>query len=54
MDLIRTRATGNGEGTKSDYIFIFVLIGLLILLLVGSIVASGLILYWIFTSRPLI
>jgi len=54
MDLIRTRATGRGKGTKSDYIFIFVLIGLLVLLLIGSIVASGLILYWIFTSQPLI
>ena len=54
MDLIRERATGRGEGTKSDYIFIFVLIGLLVLLLVGSIVASGLILYWIFTSQPLV
>jgi hypothetical protein len=54
MDLIRERATGKGEGTKSDYIFIFVLIGLLVLLLIGSIIASGVILYWIFTSRPLI
>jgi hypothetical protein len=54
MDLIRERATGKGKGTKSDYIFIFVLIGLLVLLLIGSIIASGVILYWIFTSRPLI
>lgn len=54
INLIRERATGKDKGTKSDYIFIFVLIGLLILLLVGSILASGLILYWIFTSRPLI
>ena len=54
MDLIRERATGKNAGTKSDYIFIFVLIGLLVLLLVGSIVASGVILYWIFTSRPLV
>jgi hypothetical protein len=54
MDLIRERATGKGKGKKSDYIFIFGLIGLLVLLLVGSIVASGLILYWIFTSRPLV
>src|SRR6185369_4310262 len=50
MDLIRERATGKGNGKKSDYIFIFALIGLLVLLLLGSIVASGLILYWIFTS----
>ena len=40
MDLIRERATGKNAGTKSDYIFIFVLIGLLVLLLVGSILAS--------------
>jgi hypothetical protein len=54
MRLIRTRATGKGKGTSSDYAFIFVLIGLLVLLLVGSIVASGILLYWIFTSRPLV
>lgn len=53
LDLIRTRATGRGEGTTSDYIFIFALIGLLIVLLIGSIVASALILYYIFTSRSL-
>ena len=54
MDLIRTRATGRGEGTRSDYLFIFGLIGTLLLLLVASIVASGLILFWVLTSRPLI
>ena len=54
MDLIRSRATGKGEGRTSDYIFIFGLIGLLILLLVGSIIVSGVILYYIFTSKPLI
>jgi len=54
MELIRTRAIGKGEGKMSDYVFIFVLIGLLILLLIGSIVVSGTILYYIFTSRPLI
>lgn len=54
MDLIRTRAAGHGQGTTSDYIFVFGLMGLLILLLIGSILASGLILYWVFTSRPLI
>jgi len=54
MDLIRSRATGKGEGRTSDYIFIFGLIGLLILLLIGSIIASGVILYYIFTSKPLI
>jgi hypothetical protein len=54
MRLIRTRATGKGKGSPSDYAFIFILIGLLVLLLVGSIVASGILLYWIFTSRPLV
>ena len=54
MDLIRTRATGKDKGTKSDYIFILALIGLLILILIGSIIASGYILYRIFTSMPLV
>ncbi len=54
MDLIRTRAAGHGKGTTSDYIFVFGLIGLLIAILIGSILASGFILYWIFTSRPLL
>ncbi len=54
MDLIRTRAVGKDKGTKSDYIFIFGLIGVLILILIGSIVVSGYILYRIFTSMPLI
>lgn len=54
MDLIRERATGKGKGTKSDYLFIFGLIGVLILLLIGSIIASATILYYIFTSMPLI
>ncbi|MEO8650461.1 MAG: DUF4112 domain-containing protein [Acidobacteriota bacterium] len=54
MDLIRTRATGKDKGTTSDYIFIFGLIGGLILLLIGSIIVSGIILYYIFTSMPLI
>ena len=54
MDLIRTRAKGKGQGTTSDYLFVFGIIGFLILLLIGSIFASGLILYWILTSRTLI
>ncbi len=54
MDLIRARATGIGKGTTSDYLFVFGIIGFLILLLIGSIFVSGFILYWIFTSRPLI
>lgn len=39
MDLIRTRATGI-KGTGSDYAFVFVIMGLLVLLLIGSIVVS--------------
>jgi hypothetical protein len=40
MDLIRTRATGKGTGTTSDYLFVFGIIGGLILLLLGSIIVS--------------
>ena len=40
MELIRTRATGKDKGTMSDYIFVFGIIGLLVLLLVGSILVS--------------
>ena len=54
MNLIRTRASGHGKGTTSDYIFVFGLIALLIFLLLGSILASGFILYWVFLSRPFI
>ncbi len=54
MNLIRTRAAGHGKGTTSDYVFVFGLIGLLIALLIGSIIASGFILWWVLTSRALI
>ena len=54
MNLIRERATGKGKGTTSDYVFIFGLIGLLVLILIGSIVASAFILYYIFRSMPLV
>ena len=54
MELIRTRASGHGKGKTSDYIFVVGLILLLIGILVGSIVVSGLILLWVLTSRPLI
>jgi len=54
MDLIRTRATGLNKSTRGDYLFIFGLIGGLFLLLITSIVGSAFILYWVFTSRPLI
>ena len=40
MDLIRARATGKDVGTWSDYLFVFGIIGFLILLLVGSILVS--------------
>ena len=40
MDLIRERGTGKGNGTTSDYIFVFGMIVLLIGILVGSILAS--------------
>jgi hypothetical protein len=55
MALIRERATGNDEGTKSDYLFVFAIIGLLILLLLGSIFVSlyiiGSIFWEIFTGN---
>jgi hypothetical protein len=54
MDLIRTRATRHGEGKKSDYVFVFGLILLLIGILAGSIVVSGFILYYVFTSKTLV
>jgi len=54
MELIRTRAAGKGKGKKSDYVFVIGLIILLIAILLGSIAASILIVYWIFSSRPLI
>lgn len=54
MNLIRTRAAGEGKGKTSDYVFVFGLIGVLILILIGSIVVSGFIIYYVLTSRPLI
>lgn len=39
MDLIRTRATGK-KGTGSDYLFVFLIMGLLVLVLVASILVS--------------
>lgn len=50
MDLIRERGTGKGNGTTGDYIFVFGIIALLILLLVGSIFASFYILGWVLTQ----
>ena len=55
MDLIRTRATGKGVGKTSDYIFVFGIIGVLILVLVGSILVSlyiiGAIFWELFTGN---
>ncbi len=47
MDLIRTRATGV-KGTGSDYAFVFVILGLLVLLLISSILVSVYVVYSIF------
>lgn len=54
MDLIRARASGHGKGKTSDYVFVLGLIGLLIAILIGSIITSAFILYWVFRSRPLV
>jgi hypothetical protein len=54
MDLIRTRAVGEGQGTTSDYLFVLGLMGALLLLLIMSILASAYLIFWILTSRPLI
>ena len=40
MDLIRTRGTGKGKETTSDYIFVFAVIGILIAILIASILIS--------------
>ncbi len=40
MNLIRTRATGKNVGTKGDYLFVFGIIGGLVVLLIGSILVS--------------
>ena len=40
MDLIRERARGHGTGTTSDYIFVFAIMGFLILLLAATIFVS--------------
>ena len=55
MDLIRKRATGKDVATTSDYIFVFGIIGFLILLLVASILVSlyiiGAIFWELFTGN---
>lgn len=50
MNLIRTRAAGHGKGTTSDYVFVFGLIAFLLLLLIGSIFASGYLIYWVLSN----
>ena len=50
MNLIRTRAAGHGTGKMSDYIFVFGLIFLLIAILLGSIISSGLMIYWVINN----
>ncbi len=40
MDLIRTRAVGQGRGTTGDYVFVIGLIVFLILLLIGCLLLS--------------
>ena len=47
MNLIRTRAAGHGKGKTSDYIFVFGLMFLLIAILVGSIVVSAYLIYYV-------
>jgi hypothetical protein len=54
MNLIRERASGRGEGKTSDYVFVFALIGTLILVLLGSVLVSAFIIWWVITSRPLV
>lgn len=48
IDLIRERGTGKGKETTGDYIFVFGIILLLIVILVGSILASLFVLGWFF------
>lgn len=50
MDLIRERASGRGEGKTGDYLFVFGLIGFLVLVLLGSVIASVFIIWWLLTS----
>ncbi len=55
LDLIRERATGKDVGTTSDYVFVFAIIGVLILILIGSILISlyiiGAIFWELFTGN---
>jgi hypothetical protein len=40
MELLRERATGKDVGTASDYLFVFAIIGVLLLVLIASILIS--------------
>src|SRR4051794_30562741 len=40
MELIRTRAAGRGQGKTSDYVFVFGLMALLVLVLIASVLIS--------------
>ncbi|MEP7148072.1 MAG: DUF4112 domain-containing protein [Acidobacteriota bacterium] len=55
LDLIRERATGKDVGTTSDYVFVFAIIGVLILILISSILISlyiiGAIFWELFTGN---
>src|SRR5207249_4922851 len=50
MDLIRTRAAGRGEGKPSDYLFLLVLMHVLLGLLIGSILVSAYVIYWVLAN----
>ncbi|HEY2846589.1 MAG TPA: DUF4112 domain-containing protein [Pyrinomonadaceae bacterium] len=54
MNLIRERATRHGEGKTGDYVFVFGLIGFLVLVLLASVIASAFLIWLVFTSRPLV
>lgn len=55
MNLIRTRASGEGKGTTSDYVFVIGLMVVLLAMLIGSILISvyviGAIFWEIFTGN---
>jgi len=54
MNLIRERATGRGEGKTTDYLFVFGLMAFLLVLLIGSILVSVFIIWWVLSGRPLV
>jgi hypothetical protein len=50
MNLIRTRAAGQGRGTASDYIFLLILLAVLLGLLASSFIVSTYLIYWVLAS----